>query len=103
MVQQRDKYRMAYPHPEVGPFVNAWLVKYGYAQVMTVSPNVKHQKLEETRRRQAVDESPLHPRARRVARDVGVQNDLLFLPRQSPRSARNPQGLDRQLVAQLHR
>jgi micrococcal nuclease len=30
---------------EDGTFVNAWLVKWGYAQVMTVLPNVKHQDL----------------------------------------------------------
>jgi len=30
---------------EEGTFVNAWLVKNGYAMVMTVPPNVKHQEL----------------------------------------------------------
>ena len=30
---------------EEGTFVNAWLVEHGFAQVMTVPPNVKHQEL----------------------------------------------------------
>jgi len=30
---------------EDGTFVNAWLVENGYAMVMTVPPNVKHQEL----------------------------------------------------------
>ncbi len=34
-------------HPMKGieSFVNAWLVENGYAMVMTVPPNVKHQEL----------------------------------------------------------
>ncbi len=30
------------PNP---PFVNAWLVENGYAMVMTIPPNVKHEGL----------------------------------------------------------
>jgi micrococcal nuclease len=30
---------------EEGTFVNAWLVEKGYAVVMTIPPNVKHQEL----------------------------------------------------------
>ncbi|MCI0407280.1 MAG: thermonuclease family protein [Acidobacteria bacterium] len=46
-VQLRDPYRrlLAYVYLEDGTFVNAWLVEHGYAQVMTVPPNVKHQDL----------------------------------------------------------
>ncbi len=46
-VQQFDKYGriLAYIYLEEGTFVNAWLVEHGYAQVMTVPPNVKHQDL----------------------------------------------------------
>jgi len=46
-VQQRDKYGrlLAYVYLEDGTFVNARLVEQGYAQVMTVPPNVKHQEL----------------------------------------------------------
>jgi len=46
-VQQRDRYGriLAYVYLEDGTFFNAWLVEQGYAQVMTVPPNVKHQKL----------------------------------------------------------
>lgn len=46
-MQKRDKYGrlLAYVYLEDGPFVNAWLVQHGYAQVMTVPPNVKHQEL----------------------------------------------------------
>ncbi len=46
-VQQLDKYgrTLAYVYLEDGMFVNAWLVEHGYAQVMTVPPNVKHQEL----------------------------------------------------------
>jgi len=36
---------LAYVYLKDGTFVNAWLVEYGYAQVMTVPPNVKHQEL----------------------------------------------------------
>jgi len=44
-VQQFDKYgrTLAYVYLEDGTFVNAWLVENGFAQVMTVPPNVKHQ------------------------------------------------------------
>jgi len=46
-VQQRDRYGrlLAYLYLEDGTFVNAWLVQQGYAQVMTVPPNVRHQEL----------------------------------------------------------
>ncbi len=46
-VQEQDRYGrlLAYVYLEDGTFVNAWLVEYGYAQVMTVPPNVKHQEL----------------------------------------------------------
>ena len=42
-VQQRDQYGrfLTYVHLEDGTFVNAWLVEQGYAQVMTIPPNVK--------------------------------------------------------------
>ncbi len=36
---------MACVYLEDGTFVTAWLVEQGYAQVMTVPPNVKHQDL----------------------------------------------------------
>ena len=46
-VQQLDKYgrTLAYVYLQDGTFVNAWLVENGYAMVMTVPPNVKHQEL----------------------------------------------------------
>ena len=46
-VGRRDKYGrlLAYVYLEDGTFVNAWLVEQGYAQVMTVPPNVKYQGL----------------------------------------------------------
>ena len=46
-VQQLDRYgrTLAYIYLEDGTFVNAWLVEHGYAMVMTVPPNVKHQDL----------------------------------------------------------
>ncbi len=46
-VQQRDRYGrlLAYVFLKDGTFVNAWLVENGYAMVMTVPPNVKHQEL----------------------------------------------------------
>ncbi len=46
-VQQVDRYNrlLAYVYLEDGTFVNAWLVENGYAMVMTVPPNVKHQEL----------------------------------------------------------
>ncbi len=46
-VQQLDRYgrTLAYVYLEDGTFVNAWLVEHGYAMVMTVPPNVKHQEL----------------------------------------------------------
>jgi micrococcal nuclease len=36
---------LAYVYLEDGTFVNAWLVEHGFAQVMTVPPNVKYQDL----------------------------------------------------------
>ncbi len=36
---------LAYVYLEDDTFVNAWLVEHGYAQVMTVPPNVKYQDL----------------------------------------------------------
>jgi len=46
-VQQRDRNGrlLAYVYLGDGTFVNAWLVEQGYAQVMTVPPNVRHQDL----------------------------------------------------------
>ncbi len=46
-VEQRDRYGrlLAYVYLEDGTFVNAWLVENGYAVVMTIPPNVKHQEL----------------------------------------------------------
>ncbi len=46
-VQQVDRYNrlLAYVYLEDGTFVNAWLVQHGYAAVMTIPPNVKHQEL----------------------------------------------------------
>ncbi len=46
-VQQLDRYNrlLAYVYLEDGTFVNAWLVEHGYAMVMTVPPNVRHQDL----------------------------------------------------------
>ncbi len=46
-VQELDRYgrTLAYVYLEDGTFVNAWLVENGYAAVLTVPPNVKHQGL----------------------------------------------------------
>jgi len=46
-VQQFDKYglTLAYVYLDDGTFVNAWMVENGYAMVMTMPPNVKHQGL----------------------------------------------------------
>ncbi len=46
-VQEQDRYGrlLAYVYLEEGTFVNAWLVENGYAMVMTVPPNVKHQEM----------------------------------------------------------
>lgn len=43
-VQKRDKYGrlLAYVYLEDGTFVNARIVEEGYAQVLTITPNVKH-------------------------------------------------------------
>ncbi len=40
-VEQRDRYGrlLAYVYLEDGTLVNAWLLKYDFAQVMTVPPN----------------------------------------------------------------
>lgn len=42
-VQKKDRYgrTLAYAYLENGVFINAHLVKYGYASVLTVVPNVK--------------------------------------------------------------
>ncbi len=46
-VQQVDRYNrlLAYVYLKDDTFVNAWLVEHGYAVVMTIPPNVKHQDL----------------------------------------------------------
>jgi micrococcal nuclease len=45
-MQQRDKYGRLLAYVYVGSiFVNAYLVEIGYAQVMTIPPNVKYQEL----------------------------------------------------------
>jgi len=46
-VQRRDRYGrlLAYVFLPDGTFVNAWLVEHGYAQVMTIPPNVRYQDL----------------------------------------------------------
>lgn len=46
-VRQRDKYGrlLAYVFLEDGTFVNAEIIKAGYAQTMTIPPNVKYQEL----------------------------------------------------------
>ena len=46
-VQEKDKYGriLAYVFLEQGPMFNAILVKEGYAQVMTVPPNVRYAEL----------------------------------------------------------
>jgi len=46
-VQEQDRYGrlLAYVYLEEGTFVNVWLVENGYAAVMTIPPNVKHQEL----------------------------------------------------------
>lgn len=42
--QRRDKYKrlLAYIYLEDGTFVNAELLRQGYAQTLTIPPNVKH-------------------------------------------------------------
>ncbi len=46
-ISPRDRYGrlLAYAYLEDGTFVNAEIIKAGYAQVMTVPPNVKYQEL----------------------------------------------------------
>jgi len=46
-VQKKDKYgrTLAYIYLEDGTFVNAELIKQGYAQILTIPPNVKYQDL----------------------------------------------------------
>lgn len=46
-VEKRDKYRriLAYVYLEDGTFVNAKIVEEGYAQIMTIPPNVKYAEL----------------------------------------------------------
>jgi len=46
-VERRDKYGrlLAYVCLEDGTFVNARLMEHGFAQVMTVPPNVQHQEV----------------------------------------------------------
>ena len=46
-VQQKDRYDriLAYVYLEDGTFVNAEIVRQGYAQIMTIPPNVKYQDL----------------------------------------------------------
>lgn len=43
-IERYDKYGrpLAYVYLEDGTFVNARIIEEGYAQVMTIAPNVKH-------------------------------------------------------------
>ena len=43
-IQKRDRYGrlLAYVYLEDGTFVNGRIIEEGYAQVMTIAPNVKH-------------------------------------------------------------
>lgn len=43
-IEKRDKYNrlLAYVYLEDGTFLNAEIIREGYGQVMTVSPNVKY-------------------------------------------------------------
>lgn len=45
-VQSKDKYgrRLAYVYLKDGTFVNAEIIKNGYAAPLTIPPNVKHAK-----------------------------------------------------------
>ncbi len=54
-VEQRDKYNrlLAYVFLEDGTFVNAELVRQGYARIMTIPPNVKYHDTFLTLERQA--------------------------------------------------
>ncbi|MBC8234128.1 thermonuclease family protein [bacterium] len=58
--QKRDKYIgrivLAYVYLENGTFVNAELIKQGYAQVITSPPNVKYTKLFQTLQKKAQEE-----------------------------------------------
>jgi micrococcal nuclease len=46
-VGERDRFGrlLAYVYLADGPFVNAALVANGYAQTMTIPPNVRHEKM----------------------------------------------------------
>ncbi len=80
-VQQFDKYGriLAYIYLEDGTFVNAWLVENGYAMVMTVPPNVKHQVLFLKLQREARERegSATREKKQKGTPDVGAL--LLFL------------------------
>jgi len=54
-IERRDKYGrlLAYVYLEDGTFVNAELIRQGYAQIMTFPPNVKYADLFLTYERQA--------------------------------------------------
>ena len=56
-IARRDRYGrlLAYVYLEDGTFVNAWLVREGFAQVMTVPPNVKYHHLFLNLQREARD------------------------------------------------
>jgi micrococcal nuclease len=56
--QKRDKYGrvLAYVYLEKSIFVNAELIKQGYAQIITSPPNIKHAKLFQTLQKQAQEE-----------------------------------------------
>jgi micrococcal nuclease len=43
-VEKRDRYKrlLAYVYLEDGTFINAKIIEEGYAQVMTIQPNVKY-------------------------------------------------------------
>ncbi len=80
-VQQFDKYGriLAYIYLEDGTFVNAWLVENGYAVVMTVPPNVKHQDLFLKLQREAREREGSATREKKQKGTPHVGALLLFL------------------------
>ncbi len=80
-VQEQDRYGrlLAYVYLEEGTFVNAWLVENGYAVVMTIPPNVKHQELFLKLQREAREREGSATREKKQKGTPHVGALLLFL------------------------
>jgi len=85
-VQERDKYGRLLAYVYVDDiFVNAWLVENGYAQVMTIPPNVRYaERFLELQQKAREEEKGLWgEKGRSVGRESGSDTTTVFVTKTS--------------------